>query len=179
MGHAGFSSLLLFALSPAVGRAVEYGVDVSFPMHYDNVTINYAELPHNLDPSIPTPPEYQNMPVQPLGNRQEFYNNMIQGCLDYYGDKADRCLVNERDRVDMSLRQPQSMQNYTEMGFTKIRAPDHVWELIKSFWEKNRGKEIPENWPVGMFYVDVLGALLYAAQTFASHLLGCTLTLSS
>jgi hypothetical protein len=85
-------------------------------MHHDSVTTNYPWLPHNMDPSIPAP-EYRNMPIQPLGNRQEFYNNMIQGCIDYYPNEADRCLAHERDRVDMSLRQPQSMYNYTSAGF--------------------------------------------------------------
>lgn len=131
-----------------------YGVDCSFPMHYENVTTNYPWLPHNMDPSIPTPPEFENMPIQPLGNRQEFYDEMIQGCKDYYGDKADRCTIHERDRVEMNLRQPQSMRNYTEMGFKVIPAPDKVWKLLSDFWEANKGKEQPEVWPAGNTYTN-------------------------
>lgn len=94
------------------------------------------------------------MPIQPLGNRQEFYDSMIQGCIDHYGDKADRCIIHERDRVDMNLRQPQSMVNYTSTGFKVIRAPDNVWKLLKEFWDANHGKEVPEDWPPGNTYTN-------------------------
>lgn len=36
----------------------------------------------------------------------------------------------------------------------EIRAPAHVWELIKDFWEKNRDKETKENWGVGNTYTN-------------------------
>jgi hypothetical protein len=49
---------------------VEYGVDVSFPMHHSKTSDNYAWLPHNMDPSLPVPERYKGMAVQPLGNRQ-------------------------------------------------------------------------------------------------------------
>jgi prolyl 4-hydroxylase len=134
--------------------AMEYGVDISFPMHYPNVSTNYPWLTHNVDSSLVVPTEYEGMPIQPLGNRQEFYNNMIQGCIDYYGDKADRCLVHEKDRIEMNLRQPQSMKNFTEFGVRKIPAPPHVWKLLQDFWDKNHGKEVPENWPAGNTYTN-------------------------
>jgi hypothetical protein len=51
-------------------QPVEYGVDVSFPMHHSKTSDNYAWLPHNLDPSLPVPDRYKGMAVQPLGNRQ-------------------------------------------------------------------------------------------------------------
>ena len=96
---------------------VEYGVDVSFPMHYASVSTNYDWLPHNRDPNFPTPREYDDMPVQPLGNRQKFYQDFLQSCKDHFGIKGMRCTHNELDRIAMSLRQPQSMQNYTDTGF--------------------------------------------------------------
>jgi prolyl 4-hydroxylase len=91
--------------------AVEYGVDVSYPMHHPNVTTNFASLPHNLDPSLPTPPEFEGMPVQPLGDKQSFYQKLIDGCVEFYDakGKGDRCIESEAERVKMSLRQPQSM----------------------------------------------------------------------
>ena len=92
-------------------QQVEYGVDVSFPMHHATVSDNYAWLEHNLDPSIPTPAEYKDKPVQPLGDRQSFYNDFLDGCVDHYGKKGgQRCIQTEADRIEMSLRQPQSMQ---------------------------------------------------------------------
>ena len=34
------------------------------------------------------------------------------------------------------------MYNYTKLGYTKIRAPDHVFSLIKEFWDKNKVGDI-------------------------------------
>lgn len=56
------------------------------------------------------------------------------------GDTYSACTVTEQDRVEMSLRQPQSMQNYTELGFKKIRAPEGVSMLlliITTIWLQN------------------------------------------
>ena len=98
-----------------------YGVDVSFPMHHMKLSTNYAWLPHNVDPeNNPTPPEYEGMNVQYLGNKQAEYDEFMKGCDEHYGQKGkaySACRVTEEDRVEMSLRQPAAMQNYTELGF--------------------------------------------------------------
>jgi hypothetical protein len=62
-----------------------YGVDVSFPIHHEKISTNYAWLPHNLDPSIKTPKEYEGMPIQYLGKRQEWYDEFMMGCHEHYG----------------------------------------------------------------------------------------------
>ena len=103
--------------STSEGGQVHYGVDVSFPIHYHHVSTNYDWLPHNLNPSIRTPKEFEEMVPQPLGNKQEFYNHFMKTCRDAYGKKGIRCQQTEDDRVAMNLRQPQSMQNYTDVGF--------------------------------------------------------------
>lgn len=118
-------------------------------MHHERVSTNYDWLPHNVDPSIPTPDEYKDMPIQRMGNKQAFYENLIQGCTDHYGKIGSRCRFNEIDRVRMSLRQPNSMVNYTKYGYTKIRAPEAVYKLVREFWEKNKDKEYVEEWPPG------------------------------
>lgn len=119
-------------------------------MHYPNVSNNYAWLPHNVDPKkFEIPEEQRGMPIQPFGDRQHFYNENIQGCIDYYGDNGQRCRDNEKSRINMNLRQPQSMVNYTKMGFTKIRAPEEVFRLLKEFWESNRHKGNEEKWGIG------------------------------
>ena len=46
------------------------------------------------------------------------------------------------------------LKNYTKMGFTKIRAPDHVFELIKNFWDLNKDRAKPERWPTGNIYTN-------------------------
>ena len=120
-------------------------------MHHSNVSTNYAELPWNTG-SAETPAEYKSMAVQPLGNRQAFYDEMIQGCVNYYGNKGWNCLEYERDRVEMNLRQPQSVENYTDIGFKKIRTPDNAWKLIKEFWDRNKEDQSKEEWPAGNTY---------------------------
>jgi hypothetical protein len=148
------SLLVWLCTITASAQNAEYGVDVSFPMHYANVSNNYAWLPHNQDPSLPTPPEYQGMVIQPLGDRRAFYEDMMNGCRTYYGAKGDTCNEYEHDRVAMGLRQPQSMQNYTDIGFKKIKTPDAIWTLIKEFWDANRDKQDKENWPTGNTYTN-------------------------
>jgi hypothetical protein len=104
-----FILILLPKKAFAGEKAVEYGVDISFPMHHINVSTNYPWLPHNVDPSLPTPPEYVGMPIQPLGDRQTFYQELLKSCEEHFGPKGD-CLGGEIERLEMSQRQPQSMK---------------------------------------------------------------------
>lgn len=133
---------------------IEYGVDVSFPIHHNFVSSNYPWLPHNVDPSLPTPKEYQNMPLQPLGDRQTFYKDFLNGCVQHYGKRGQACVETEHDRIEMSLRQPQSMQNYTEIGYKKIKCPPELFNLISDFWKVNHQKAKPEVWGVGNTYTN-------------------------
>jgi hypothetical protein len=52
----------------------------------------------------------------PLGDKQTFYENLINGCVEHYNEQKEgqgrRCLANEKDRIEMSLRQPKGMYNY-------------------------------------------------------------------
>ncbi|CAB9496500.1 Ankyrin Repeat [Seminavis robusta] len=123
--------LLLVVLPIVVSEAVEYGVDVSYPMHHPNVT-----TPTN----------------NPLGDRQSFYEENIQGCEDFY--QSGKCLTNERVRVKMSLRQPKSMVNYTELGYTKIKSPESVMKLLLEFWQANKEKARNEKWAPGNTYTN-------------------------
>lgn len=54
-------------------------------------------------------------------------------------------------RMDRNSRQPIGVYNYTKLGYTKMRAPEGVFALIKEFWLKNKdkGKETLEEWDVG------------------------------
>jgi len=152
---------------------VEYGVDVSFPMHYDKVSDNYAWLPHNVDPeNTKTPRQYRDKVVQPLGNRQALYDNFLKTCVDKFGKRGSRCVQNERDRIAMSLRQPQSMTNYTDIGFKKIRAPPKVWKLVQEFWEKNKHIRKPEQWGIGNTYTNNWNSPTYMVSVEDSSLRG-------
>jgi hypothetical protein len=123
-------------------------------MHHAKVSDNYAWLPHNQDPTLPVPKRYEGMKIQVLGNRQKAYDEFIQGCIKKFGFKGSRCLSTEKDRFEMSLRQPQSMQNYTETGYKKIRAPKELFALILDFWAKNMDKAKEEQWGVANTYTN-------------------------
>lgn len=172
------SSLLLAALASTAAAASStvmhdyeynsmhqktYGVDVSFPHQHERVSINYDYLPHNdpayASPSHPnyiasSPEEYRDMPVQRLGNRQDFYDHFLEGCRNHERDEHEACDETERDRIDMNLRQPQSMVNYTELGFVKVKTPPKVFQAILKFWEENKGGEEVEEWFTGNTYTN-------------------------
>jgi prolyl 4-hydroxylase len=134
-----------------------YGYDTSFPMLSKNVTTNYPWLPHNVDPANnPTPTEYEHTPIQPLGDRQKFYEDYIQGCRDYWKDHEDPNLCDdfEEERINHNLDQPKCMVNYTDVGYKKIRAPEHVMKLLLDFWEANKYHEVDENFPAGSIFVN-------------------------
>jgi len=138
---------------------LSYGADISFPHHHRKLSTNYAWLPHNMDPKHhPTPAKYKDMPIQPLGDRQTFYENFLESCEKFYNEKKGQglCASTEENRLQMSLKQPPSMQNYTDIGFKKIRTPDKVWKILQEFWENNKSKMYnnPEVWGKGNTYTN-------------------------
>lgn len=130
-----------------------YGVDVSFPIHYGNILA-------------------EDDPDQPLGDRQALYDEFMKGCHDFYGKRASSCDVTEEDRWDMSLRQPQSVQNYTDTGFKKVRAPERVFELLTNHWNNNQDNKEKEVWPTGNTYVNYWKAPTYMVNVEDSKLRG-------
>merc|ERR1712151_645954 len=139
-----------------------YGADLSFPMHTAAVSTNYPWLPHNKCKNNPTPPDFDGMPLQVLGDKQSVYEDYVQGCRERYpGAECDNC---EKSRIEMNLRQPQSMVNYTDIGFKKIRAPPALMEMLYSFWEKNKDKKSPEGWAAGNCYVNHWQRMSYMAS---------------
>jgi hypothetical protein len=130
-----------------------YGVDVSFPVHYGNVLSS-------------------DDPNQPLGERQALYDDFMKGCHDFYGKRGHSCDVTEQDRWDMSLRQPASMQNYTDTGFKKVRAPERVFELLSTHWKNNQEKKEKESWPTGNTYVNYWKAPTYMVNVEDNTLRG-------
>jgi prolyl 4-hydroxylase len=122
---------------------ISYGADISWPHHHRQVSSNYAWLPHNIDPKhYPVPSKYQDVPIQPLGDRQAFYETFLESCEKYYKEKKDqgKCASTEENRMHINLRQPSSMKNYTDIGFKKIRTPERVWKLLETFWEMNKSE---------------------------------------
>jgi len=108
-----------------------YGVDCSFPIH--NKEFRCGDL---------------------LGDRKQVYDDFMAGCREAYGKKGVRCDSTENDRIEMSLRQPAGMVNYTKTGFMKIRAPEELRNLIAAHWERNKDAKTQEKWPVGNVYTN-------------------------
>ena len=48
----------------------------------------------------------------------------------------------------------QLIQNYTDVGFKKIKAPPRVAQLIENFWQQNKEKQVKEAWPEGNIYLN-------------------------
>jgi hypothetical protein len=92
---------------------VEYGVDVSFPIHREKVSSNYPWLPHNVKDGVETPTEHVGQPLQPLGDRQAFYNHLHEGCAKKHD--ADSCNRSEQQRIERNLMRPSAMVNFTTM----------------------------------------------------------------
>jgi prolyl 4-hydroxylase len=146
---------LLVTTTTAEDGDSSYGLDVSFPIH-GRVSINYPHLDHNVDPKHhPTPSRFEGAPLQPLGDRQGMYLEHLEGCRDAYQPlESYKCDQSEYNRMLMNRRQPQSMFNLTATGFKKIRAPPNLKKLVDEFWEKNKDKDKPENWPSGNSFVN-------------------------
>eukprot|EP01041_Mallomonas_annulata_P003566 gene3566-7092_t len=103
----------------------EYGVDVSYPIHY------------NLDPD-----SFQAIR----------FKKMIAGCYTKYGRGA--CDSTDRARMAMNLEQPPLQHNYTELGFKKLKVPKAAWEPLRAFWDANKHTQFLEEWPEGNIYTN-------------------------
>jgi prolyl 4-hydroxylase len=152
-----------------------YGLDVSFPQHHTKISTNYDWLPHNdpkrsspNHPNYASPPqEYKDMPLQILGNRQDFYDSFLEACRHHDHDACDE---SEKDRLEMNLRQPQSMVNYTTLGFEKVKVPKKVFNVLKKFWEANMGTEEVEEWNHGNTYTNhVSGRCVLVGYLFVAY----------
>lgn len=133
-------------------------------MHYSSVSTNYHWLPHNQDPEkFPTPDRFKNMEIQPLGDVQANYEQYMKGCYDFYEKQSPdlglRCYKLERDRIALTGRQPKTRRNYTSTGYKKIRSPDHVFKLLREFWDKNKHKRKLEQWSAGNIYTYVYNVM--------------------
>lgn len=136
-----------------------YGVDVSFPVHYRT---GFLEHPVNT----------QSSSDQPLGDRRKLYDEFMAGCRQNYSSDPEACDVTEEDRVKMSVRQPASMQNYTDTGFKKVQAPKAVFDLLSNYWDAHYDERTQERWPHGNTYVNHWAAPTYMVSVEETSLRG-------
>lgn len=115
-----------------------YGVDCSWPIH--TLAFRRTQQCGNL-----------------LGDRVGLYGDFMKGCRAQFGT---RCDDTEFDRVAQAIQQPQSMINYTLTGYKKIKAPEHLFQLIQEHWERNKDRTpqqeefFIEKWTKGHTYVN-------------------------
>jgi prolyl 4-hydroxylase len=65
-----------------------------------------------------------------------------------------------------------NVQNYTHMGFKKIKAPPEIFKMIKEFWDKNKDKRSLEQWGVGNTYTNNWASPTYMVSVEDSKLRG-------
>lgn len=114
-------------LTPAPATESSYGVDVSYPVH------SYPAVQGALDGN-------------PLGDKQTYYDHLLEGCREKYGGACDE---SEDDRVGMNLLQPRNVVNFTETGYSKLRLPSHAFSMLREYWDKNKDSEVQELWGKG------------------------------
>ncbi|KAL7537318.1 hypothetical protein ACHAXR_007727 [Thalassiosira sp. AJA248-18] len=137
------TALLAFS---ALTYADDYGVDTSFPIHH-----NF--LGHDDDISNT---------LQKFGPQKiELYAEYINGCKEKYAPEhlAGECTRNEEDRMALNLSQPRAMTNYTDVGFKKMRVPEHLWTILSEFWDETMANGGIENleteyWPEANTYTN-------------------------
>ena len=87
------------------------------------------------------------------------------------------CKATEQDRIENNLQQPQSMYNYTKLGFHKLRAPPDIMELLQSFWHRNKEKGTEEEWGTGNTYTNNWKSKSYMVSVEDTSLRGAGNTL--
>lgn len=82
-----FTLALSFVAGLSVyAEAANYGADCSFPIHHSE--FRCGDL---------------------LSEQKQIYEDYMEGCRTHYGKKGARCDHIEKERLQMSYRQPQSM----------------------------------------------------------------------
>lgn len=106
-----------------------------------------------------------------LDHRQNFYNDYMAGCYEHYSKY--KCRAEEESRLEMNVRQPQSMVNMTSTGYRKMKAPDSLLKLLTDFWEANKGRKYIEDWGDGSIYTvsstSIHGNRLCTSETVCSN----------
>eukprot|EP00934_Nitzschia_sp_Nitz4_P008895 Nitzschia sp. Nitz4//scaffold43_size134323//66673//68223//NITZ4_003301-RA/size134323-processed-gene-0.50-mRNA-1//-1//CDS//3329551954//8885//frame0 len=132
------TTVLLLA-SVIGGSSDGYGLDCSFPIH--------GALREDCGGLV---------------DRQSLYDEFMNGCFKTYDEES--CLENENVRIEMNWRQPQSMLNYTDVGFKKVKAPPGLQKLLGDFWEANQDQATFEYFPYGAIFVNHWDSPTYMAS---------------
>ncbi|KAL7449909.1 hypothetical protein ACHAWC_001919 [Mediolabrus comicus] len=148
MNYPYTASIILLLSSINIVAAQQFGVDVSFPIHYNFI---------GADDLAKTNAVFGD-------ERVETYKKYMQGCINRYGgdDTESECMWNDEERLRLNLNQPQAQTNYTDIGFKKTKLSDETWSLLNAFWADVKAKE--ENFPDSL-----KGEEWPAANTYVNH----------
>lgn len=77
------------------------------------------------------------------GHISSLYTSYIEDCTNAASTTKTpfSCEDEEIFRLDMNTYQPQSVYNYTKLGYQKIKAPAKLYKLIRDFYDKNKEKD--------------------------------------
>ena len=132
--------ILLYITTVCIATEYEYGLDTSWPIHYQSLTDASKQL---------------------FGNdKTELYNQYIKGCQKKYPHIAQQCIQNENERFRLNRNQPKQMTNYTNIGYKKVRLSDELFATIQDYWQQEvidkggiENLQI-EEWPEANTYVN-------------------------
>jgi len=105
-----------------VANATSFGVDKSFPIHHA-ASLKKGSL------------------------EDTRYGAFMKGCADKYNRHS--CESSERSRLSLNFVQPPTQQNYTELGFAHVRAPDGAFGPLTKFFQDHSQHMATEQWPSG------------------------------
>jgi len=78
-----------------------------------------------------------------LPQQKQRYQEFMRKCA-LVTNSSDFCQYEENWRMQLNMYQPQSVYNYTRMGFAKQRAPEALMSLLREFWDQNRNQLVAE-----------------------------------
>ena len=86
-------------------------------------------------------------------HKQKLYDEFISNCFKtleesgYIQEEGENiCVADEDYRTYMNTHQPGSMTNFTKFGYAKIKTPKRRYDLINTFYQNNRHRDVIE-WP--------------------------------
>lgn len=125
--------LLVMSLQHVLGEESGYGADKSWPIHHP-----WTNTSETLTEDCKTAHE-----------------RFMAGCgKQSVKDAAAECDLNEKQRLTLSLTQPSSMVNFTDTGYSKVRASESLRKLLTEHFELNKDDHWDEEWTTTDIYVN-------------------------
>jgi hypothetical protein len=78
-----------------------------------------------------------------IGRQKAAYHEFIASCARVAS--ASYCASQENWRMQMNMYQTRSVYNYTQAGYLKSKAPEELYQLVRSFFDRNKD-QLSEEW---------------------------------